>query len=114
MSRYSTFVLSFNSEEFDETDDDDPELLDCEPVRKIDAWLKRKHYSPLMSLNNGMLASNVVLFAGTFNKINVDLFMKYVLSRKWKYRSDLRLLYWGEEDDVFTYFEPSGQSEDGS
>jgi hypothetical protein len=68
MSWYDTVVLSFACTEFDDEEDDSNQ--DCEPLRKINAWLVRKGFEPLKNLNpydQGVLGSNAVLFGGCYN-----------------------------------------------
>lgn len=106
MTWYNTVVLSFSSNEFD--DEDDPHVLygNCQPVRKIDAWLKRRGYQPMANLAElGSLCSNVALFGGCYDGLDVDAFCKYVQKLKWQSVEDVRVFFWGDNDDKHTTIE---------
>jgi hypothetical protein len=106
MSWYATVALSFNEEEGDEKDRSNH---DCGPLRKINTWLKRHGgYDPMENLNTGLLATNAVLFGRSYNHLDVEEFCKVVLKQKWKYPSDVQLLFWGEEDTRFAILIQAG------
>jgi len=107
MSRYYTIVLSFSDEEFEKFEGEEyqpPDLRDCEPLRKIDAWLKRRHYEPLLCLS-GSLCSNAVLYGGTYNKLDFEKLFNFVQGLKWHSIGDVRILFWDEEDSTFSVIE---------
>ena len=68
MSWYNTVVLSFSEMELDQAEDPHDFSRDCEQVRKIDGWLRRQGYDTLLDLAES-LATNVVMFGGTYNKL---------------------------------------------
>jgi hypothetical protein len=103
MSWYNTVVLSFNCGEYE--DEDDERNQDCEPLRKVNAWLKRRRFAPLTNLNSyetGVLGSNAVLFGGCYNYLDVAAFCKVVWKQKWQYPEAVQVLFWGDNDGQFT------------
>jgi hypothetical protein len=50
MSWYNTVVLSFGCDEFE--DEEDESNHDCAALRKINGWLRQRHFEPLSDLNS--------------------------------------------------------------
>jgi len=101
MSRYKSVVLSFNSDELEGDFYSQLSFKDCEPLRKIDAWLKRRGYDPLAPFRPS-LGSNAILFGGCYNKLDIDKFCKFVQKLNWGSLEDVQILYWDEEDSKFS------------
>ncbi len=106
MSWYETVVLSFRCDEFE--DEEDESNQDCEPLRKINSWLKRRRFEPLTNLNsyeNGVLGSNAVLFGGCYNYLDVEEFYDCVQRQKWNAIEDVQLIHWDDNASKFDLFQ---------
>jgi hypothetical protein len=85
MSYYSTVVLSFSCCELEDPADEGEISSTCEPLSRIDAWLKRHRFEPLANLAElGGLGSNVAFFGVCCNYLNLEAFCKCVQKQKWK------------------------------
>jgi hypothetical protein len=101
VSWYNTVVVSFSSDEFD---GDEPPL-DFGPLRKINAWLKRRKFRPLSDLNRGKLGSNAILFGGCFDYLDVNQFCVCVGRQKWRHIEDVQILFWDDNASKFSVIE---------
>ena len=98
MSWYNTVVLSFSAGEFD--GEEPPKNFG--PLKKINAWLKRRHYEPMENLSRGTLGSNALLFGGCFNRLKVDEFLECVKGQGWNCPNDVQLLFWSDNASKFS------------
>lgn len=109
MSWYNTVVLSFSCGEFEDEEDDSNH--DCAALRKINAWLRRRHFEALSDLNsasNGNLGSNAVLFGGCYNYLDVEAFIEFVGQQDWKHSDDVQVLFWDDNASKCSLIEVSG------
>jgi hypothetical protein len=104
MSWYNTIVLSFSCAEWDEEELRPPRNF--EPLKKINAWLRRHGFDPLSDLSEaGDLGSNAVLYGGCYNRLDVEEFCECVQSLRWRSITDVQVLFWGDNDSKFTVIE---------
>jgi len=112
MSWYNTVILSFNCNEYEDAEDETNQ--DCAQLRRVNAWLKRRHYTPLWNLNSihsGHLGSNAVLFGGCYNYLDVDGFCRAVRRQRWQDPQDVQIIFWGDNDERFTVLGVRGNKE---
>jgi hypothetical protein len=101
MSWYNSVVLSFSSGEFD--GESPPRAF--EPVRNINAWLKKEGYGRLTDLSKGTLASNAVLFGVCSNNLDIEGFCECVEEQTWEWPEDVQVLFWDDNSTKFTVIE---------
>ena len=114
MSWYNTVVLSFGSHEFE--DEKNPARQTCAPLRAINARLKQIGYDALTNLNPyrpGKLASNVVLFGVTGDRLDVAAFCEHVAAQRWQTLEDVQVLFWDDNSSKFTVIEFREQKKRG-
>jgi hypothetical protein len=104
MSWVTDVLLTFNLEEI--MDDDFNELESCEALDSINAWLEQREEGKMDELSthvkSGGKALQCHLYGGAFNFMEVDEFIRLVLSQPWKRPDSVMLLTKDEEQDVFT------------
>lgn len=109
MSWYNTVVLSFSCDEFE--DEGDESNHDCAALRKINGWLRQRHFEPLTDLNSartGKLGSNAVLFGGCYNYLDVDGFIEFVGQQNWNHSDDVQVLFWDDNASKCTLIAVGG------
>jgi len=78
----------------------------CESLDKINAWLGEHEQGKLDELSehvvSGGKAMQAFVYGGAFNFLDVEDFIKVVLSQEWKMPQAVQLLVKKEEDEAFT------------
>lgn len=95
-------MLSFDSEEFWEEDEDEPRET-CEPLERINDWLGQCRLVSLVGptyeddAGNGMDAN---LYGGGFKHFDIDSFIDIVNKQTWKKRANVQLWVKGAEEGM--------------
>src|SRR5262245_32257726 len=99
MSWYNSVVVSFSSAEFD----GEKPPRNFGPLQKINTWLKRRRFEPLVNLNSAnVLATNAVLFGGCYNYLDISDFCALVREQKWCCPDDVQILFWDDNASKFS------------
>jgi hypothetical protein len=84
------------------------------PVEEVNAWLEHEGKARLVRLDDFVSSRcsgrsmGMVLHGGAYNYLDVDRFVKFVLSRQWQERDALQLLTRTSDEHKFVVHELGG------